>query len=120
MKIHDVAAIASSAVSAKSDRPATALVHDTDDARVVVFRLDAGQVVPLHSTDSSVMLTVVGGPGFISGPIDGTVTETEVDAGTIVAYQPGEVHGMRAGANVLVVVATIAPRPGTVRSAKVA
>lgn len=110
MKIHDVNAIADAAVSAKPDRPATALIHDSDDARVVVFRIDAGREVALHTSDSSVILTVVRGPGFISGPVDGVVRETEVNIGTIVAYEPGELHGMRADGTVFVVVATIAPR----------
>ena len=120
MKILDVSAIADAAVSGKPDRPATALIHDSDDARVVVFRIDAGQEVALHTSDSSVMLSVVQGPGFISGPVDGVVKETEVKTGTIVAYEPNELHGMRADGSIFVVVATIAPRPGTIRGAKVA
>ncbi len=120
MKIHDVMTIADSAVSVNADRAATAILHNSDDARVVVFRIDPGQAVPLHSSDSSVMLAVVQGPGFISGPVNGGVTETAVNTGTIATYEPGELHGMRAGSSRLVVVATIAPRPGVVRVAQVA
>jgi hypothetical protein len=33
-------------------------------------------------------------------------------AGDLVSYDTGEVHGMRAGDETLVLMATIAPRPG--------
>lgn len=120
MQIYDVPALADAAVSAKPDRAATAIVHDSDDARVVVFRLDPRQIVALHSSDSSVMLSVVRGPGYVSGLIDGAVSEIAVSSGAVVAYQPNEPHGMRAGPNVLVIVATIAPRPGLARASQVA
>lgn len=120
MAIYDVPALANAAVSAKPDRAATAMIHDSDDARVVVFRLDAGQIVALHSSDSSVMLSVVRGPGYVSGAMDGEVKETAVDTGAVVTYQPNEPHGMRAGASVFVLVATIAPRPGLARASHLA
>ena len=120
MKIHDVMTITDTAVSANADRAATAILHDSDDARVVVFRIDPGQTVPLHTSDSSVMLAVVQGPGFISGSVNGAMTETVVSAGAVITYEPGELHGMRAGTSKLVVVATIAPRPGVTRIARVA
>ncbi len=96
------------------------MIHDSDAARLVVFRLDAGQIVPLHSSDSSVMLSVVLGPGYVSGPVDGAVEETAVDTGAVIIYPPNELHGMRAGASVFILVATIAPGPGIVRGANVA
>lgn len=86
----------------------------------MIFRLDAGQTVPPHSSDSSVLLTVVRGPGYVSGSMDGEVKETAVDTGVVVTYLPNEVHGMRAGARVFIVVATIAPRPGVARASLVA
>ncbi len=120
MKIHDVTSVADTAVSARPDRAATAILHDSDDARVVVFRLDAGQIVPPHSSDSSVMLSVVLGPGYVSGLVDGAIKETAVATGAVITYAPNELHGMRAGASMFIVVATIAPRPGVVRVANVA
>jgi hypothetical protein len=44
------------------------------------------------------------------------VTEQQVGAGIIAAYEPGELHGMRADSGTLVIIATIAPRPGTTRT----
>ncbi|HEU4565055.1 MAG TPA: cupin domain-containing protein [Gemmatimonadaceae bacterium] len=99
---------ARAAVSARPDRPATALIHDSPDARVVVFRLDDGQQVPPHTSRSTVLLTVIAGRGTFSGA-DG---EQRLQPGDAVAYAPEEPHGFRADGGELVVMATIAPRPG--------
>jgi quercetin dioxygenase-like cupin family protein len=115
MQLHDVLGIADRAVSGNPDRPATAIVHDSADARFVVFRIDAGQTVPLHSSTSSVTLSVIHGSGIISGPVDGVVKEHAVKTGYVAAYEPGELHGMHAESGTMVVLATIAPRPGTSR-----
>ena len=120
MQISNSLEIAGRAVSANPDRASTAMLHDSDDARIVIFRIDAGQAVPLHSSDSTVLITVVSGSGFISGPVDGVVGEHQVSTGTIATYSPGELHGMRAETGTLVIVATIAPRPGTIRAPQVA
>jgi hypothetical protein len=74
----------------------------------------------LHTSDSTVILTVVSGSGFISGPIDGRVTEQQVEAGVIATYSPGELHGMRADGGTLIISATIAPRPGATRTVQAA
>jgi len=115
MQVYDALTVADHAVSGNPDRPATAILSDSTDARLIVFRIDAGQTVPLHTSTSTVILSVVRGAGIISGPVDGVVTEREVTVGNIVTYEPGELHGMRAVTGTLVVVATIAPRPGTAR-----
>jgi quercetin dioxygenase-like cupin family protein len=115
MQLHDVFAIADRAVSGSPDRPATAIVHDSVDARFVVFRLNAGQTVPLHSSTSSVTLSVIRGSGIISGPVDGVVKQHAVKTGDVATYEPGELHGMQAESVAMVVLATIAPRPGSNR-----
>lgn len=120
MQISNTFEIAGRAISANPDRASTAILLDSDDARIVVFRIDAGQGVPPHTSDSTVILTVVSGSGFVSGPVAGVITELQVSAGAIATYSPGELHGMRAEADNLVIVATIAPRPGTTRAAQVA
>lgn len=108
MRAYDVGAVAAGAVSNTPDRPAAALAHDHDDGRLVVFRLEPGQAVPVHTSTSSVFLSVVSGRGFVTGA-DG---ERPVEPGTIVAYDPREPHGMRAGDERLVIAALITPRPG--------
>lgn len=109
MKIHDTTTIANEAVAARPGRPATALVHDSPDARLVLFRIAPGEEVPPHTNSSSVILTVLQGSGVFRGP----TSESAVHAGTVVTYEPNELHGMCATTEQLVVLATIAPRPGT-------
>ena len=83
-------------------------MHDSADARVVLFRIDPGQQVPVHTSTSSVILTIVSG----SGTVAGAEGERSVRAGDIVGYAPSEPHGMRAHNEQLVIAAVIAPRPG--------
>lgn len=59
MKIYDAFALAAAAIAPNGGRPATTLVHDSGDARVVLFRLEPGQAVSVHTSSSTV---VVGGP----------------------------------------------------------
>lgn len=109
MKIYDAPALAASAASAHAGRPVMSLVHDSSDARVVLFRIEPGQQVPVHTNSSTVLLTVISGAGIVSGA-DG---ERAVKAGDIVAYGEREPHGMRAEAEAVIIAAVIAPRPGT-------
>jgi quercetin dioxygenase-like cupin family protein len=111
VKAYDLLAEAARAVSARADRPATAVVHDSADARLVIFRIEPGQTVAPHTNPSTVTLSVIAGSGNVSG----AEGERSVRAGQIVIYDPGELHGMRAGNEQLVILATIAPRPGTAR-----
>ena len=108
----DPQAAARAAVAAPG-RPATAVVHDTPDARLVVFRLAPGQQVPPHRNASSVMLTVLAGGGVLDGEEGGAPVSRDCAAGDVVAYAPNELHAMRAVARELLLLATITPRPGT-------
>ena len=109
MKVLDVRRAAREAVAANPTRPATAVVHDSADARLIVFRLSPGQAVAPHRNPSSVTLTVISGSGLTSGADD----EQRVTAGDVVTYDPNEIHGMRAVDEELVLLAAITPRPGT-------
>lgn len=113
MNVLDPRKAANDAVAANASRPATAIVHDSEDARLVVFRLAPGQAVAPHRSNSTVMLSVLGGSGFVSG----SEGERDVSAGDLVVYAPEEVHGMRAGDEELTLLATIAPRPGSIPNA---
>lgn len=108
MKVYDILAAADGAVSARADRPATTMLHDAPDVRLVAFRIAPGQAVPPHTNPSTVVLTVVRGSGFISG----REGERAVRAGDLAAYEPDEEHSMRAADEELVLLAAIAPRPG--------
>lgn len=107
MRAYHPGQAAAAAVAARPDRPATAMVHDSHDARLVVFRIEPGQQVVPHTSHSTVFLSVVEGTGVLSG----ADAEREVRAGDLVAYEPGEVHSMRAADEQLVLLAIIAPRP---------
>jgi quercetin dioxygenase-like cupin family protein len=107
VRTYDPAALARSALSAHPDRPATALVHDSPGARLVVFRIAPGQTVAVHTSSSTVVLHVLSGSGLVSG----AQGERAVEAGSLVAYDPDEPHGMRATSEELVLLAAITPRP---------
>jgi putative transcriptional regulator len=102
-------ATAARAAVANGGRPATAILHDAPDARLVVFRLAPGQAVPPHRNASTVTLSVLEGRGTLSGG-DG---ERACGPGDVVVYAPDELHGMRADDAELLLLATITPRPGT-------
>lgn len=108
MNVLDALAVARDAKSANPTRPATAIAHDSADARVVLFRLEPRQEVAVHTSKSSVVMVVLSGNGLVAG----AGGEREVRAGDIVAYAPEEPHGMRALDVQFVIAAIIAPRPG--------
>lgn len=109
MNVVNALAAAARAVSARPDRAATAMLHDSEDARFVVFRIAPGQSVPPHRNASSVTLVVLDGMGIVSG----ATGERIVSRGDLVTYDPLEVHGMRAASGTLELLAIIAPRQRT-------
>jgi quercetin dioxygenase-like cupin family protein len=108
MKLYDPAATARDTQPANPSRPAMAVLHDAPGARLLVFRIAAGQAVPVHTTASTVVLHVLSGTGLVHG----AEGERPVGPGAVVAYEPREPHGMSATTGELVVLAVIAPRPG--------
>lgn len=109
MKTIETRLAAAEAVAASPTRPATSVISDTPDARLVVFRIAPGQAVAPHRNASTVILTVLAGSGIVSGGD----AERGVSTGDVVVYEPNEMHGMRAEGQELVLLATITPRPGT-------
>lgn len=109
MLVLDPTATARATPALSSARPATATVLDWPDARLVTFRLAPGQAVPPHRNASTVLLAVLGGSGLVTG----AGGERRCHAGDLVAFAPNEVHGMRAEAEELLLLAAITPRPGT-------
>ncbi|HEX6560365.1 MAG TPA: hypothetical protein VF021_12905 [Longimicrobiales bacterium] len=90
----------------RTDRHATALLHDDSNVRIVAFTLAAGQEVAVHTSKSTVAVHVVGGSGAFIGDV-----EDLLSVGQSAVYEPGEPHGMRAGAEGLHFVAFITPSP---------
>jgi quercetin dioxygenase-like cupin family protein len=113
MKTLDPRRAAREAVAASASRPATAVIDDSPDARLIVFRLAPGQAVPPHRNASTVHLAVLEGTGMLLGEEDGAPRERACAAGDLVVYAPNELHGMRAGDTELLLLATITPRPGS-------
>lgn len=107
MNVYHAPEAAAAAVSANASRPATALIHDSADARVVLFRIEPGQQVAEHKSSSTVVLVVISGAGIVSG----ATGDCEVSTGDIIAYGVNEPHGLRANEQPFVVAAVIAPRP---------
>lgn len=84
----------------------TRLIHDSDDARIVVFGLLPGQVVPAHTSTSTVLMQVVSGQGrFGVGDV-----EQNVGPGEAAVCPPNVPHSMAAETE-MIVLAVIAPRP---------
>lgn len=109
MNVQDAMALAAGAVAAHPTRPGTMVIHDSADARVVLFRIEPGQAVAVHTNPATVLLTVLSGRGFVSGRNG----EQEVKEGDFAAYEPHEPHGMRADESQLLILAVIAPRPSS-------
>src|SRR5687768_8081818 len=106
MQIYDTRSLAAAAVAARADRPATAVVHDSSDVRLVVFRIRPGQQVATHTNASTVVLTVMEGAGVVTG----AEGERAVSAGDVIAFAPREPHGMRSIDVDFILIAAIAPR----------
>ena len=88
------------------DRPVSKLLYDSEEMRIVVFGLNAGQEIPPHTTSSRVVLHVVQGKGdFLTGS-----GERPAHAGAFVVTEPNEPHGLKANEKT-VLLAVIAPRP---------
>jgi quercetin dioxygenase-like cupin family protein len=92
----------------RPDRPATRVLHDEPNLRVIAFHLLPGQIVPPHRSTSTVLVQVVTGRGrFI-----GEDAEATLGTGESAVYRPGETHSIAALDEPLVFHAVIAPRPG--------
>lgn len=103
MNIIDSLDAALRAVSANPTRPAMAVIQDAPAVRLVVFRIEPGQEVAVHTSDATVVLTVLAGHGTVSG--GGELRA--VGPGSVVTYAPREPHGMRAGSERFCLMATI-------------
>lgn len=108
MKIHEVLRAATTAVAARPDRAAMAIIHDSADVRLVVFRIEPGQQVATHTNASTVVLSILEGTGIVTG----AQGDHTAKPGDIITFEPREPHGMRATGERFILVATIAPRPG--------
>lgn len=99
--------LATAAPEARPDRPATAILHDEPNVRVIAFHLSAGQRVPPHDSASTVVVQVISGTGTFTG--DGA--RAVLGPGESAVYAPGERHAIEAGEEALHFIALVTPRP---------
>jgi quercetin dioxygenase-like cupin family protein len=92
---------------ARQERPATEILHDEADTRVVAFHLLPGQQIPPHRSRSTVMVQVTAGSGTFHGD-DGGV---RLGMGESAIFSPNEVHAIDAGDEPLRFIAILTPRP---------
>lgn len=116
MIVLDPKSVARGAIAVAAARPATALLFDSPDMRLIVFRLKPGTAVPVHTSESSVMLTVLEGEGIIRDGLEERVCRV----GDVVCFAPREPHGMAATNEEFLLLATITPRPGERHAASAA
>lgn len=89
------------------ERVVSKVLHSCQDMRVILFSLGPGQELAPHTSSSSVCLHVVEGDGTLLVGDDWAPAAV----GTMRFYPPGEIHGIRAMTEPMVVLATLAPRP---------
>lgn len=94
--------------ASRAERPASEILHDEANVRVIAFHLLPGQGIPPHKSDSTVLVQVVSGSGRFHGEESAEV----LSSGQSAVYAPGEMHAMYAGDEPLRFLAIIAPRPG--------
>ncbi|HEX6051561.1 MAG TPA: cupin domain-containing protein [Gemmatimonadaceae bacterium] len=98
----------SHASTIRREGPSVSILHDSPDARVVLFTFRPGQGVPLHRTPSAVTLRVIRGRGILTRLDD----QRTVWEGTKVAIEPHEAYAVRADdRETMTVLATISPSP---------
>jgi quercetin dioxygenase-like cupin family protein len=97
----------SHAAALRREGPTVSILHDSADARVVLFTFRPGQGVPLHRTPSAVTLRVLRGRGVLT-----RVNEQRIVLeGSKIAIAPHEAYAMRADREPLTVIAIITPSP---------
>ena len=93
-------------ISFLSAQPKKELIFNSKNMRVVLFNIAAGQEVPLHTSESEVLMYLVEGKGCF------TVGERlePVESGSFVVCKENEPHGMKADMP-MTVLAVISPSP---------
>ena len=109
MNAYSTLRAARAAVAPHSDRPASAILLDTPDVRLLVFRIPPGTAIPAHRNRSYVTITVLEGHGTLSGEQHGSPVDRYCTTGDVVVYTPNELHSMCAAETELLLLVTITP-----------
>ena len=100
--------VLSAGPESRPDRPATAVLYDAPDARVVGFHLLPGQRVAEHRSPSTVTIHITEGAGTFIG----ANMTMRLEAGQVAVYAPDEIHAIEAHSTAVRFLAIITPRPG--------
>lgn len=93
------------------EHPVKQILHESDDLRMALLCMEAGQEVPPHAAPSRVIIQVLEGEGeFILGQ-----ETARGSAGRIFQCDPDVPHGARALTR-LSVLAVVAPNPGSLKA----
>jgi quercetin dioxygenase-like cupin family protein len=92
----------------RAERPATAVLHDEPNVRVVGFHLLADQEIAPHRSPSTVTVQVLEGEGLFRG--DGG--EVTLRTGQTMVFAPNETHAMKPVGGALRFLAILSPSPG--------
>lgn len=93
----------------RAERPASMILHDEPNVRVVAFRLEPGQEIKPHRSTSTVLVQVVEGAGTFTGEDDSAL----LAPGEGAVYEPGELHSIRADVVPLRFLAFLTPSPAS-------
>lgn len=83
--------------------PNKKVLYDSPELASILISLKGGQEIPRHTVSSEVVMHVVTGNGNFYVGND----EPDVKAGSLVVCRPNEAHGMKAGSDMVVLVAKV-------------
>lgn len=83
--------------------PNKKILYDSPEMVSILISLKGGQEIPRHIIKPEVVMHVVSGTGKFYVGND----EPEVKAGSLVVCKPNEAHGMKAGSDMVVLLAKV-------------
>jgi quercetin dioxygenase-like cupin family protein len=93
--------------ASRADRPATALLYEDVNARIVSFHLLPDQEVAPHRSRSTVVVQVLEGEGLFQGD----AREVRLTTGQTAVFDPDEMHAIKSVGGSLRFLAVLSPRP---------
>ncbi len=92
----------------KEERPYSERILETEHFLLIHFYLKKGQIIPMHTSPSAVIVTVLQGKGKFF--YDTQNQYKELSCGETIKYEPDEPHGFEAIED-MIVQAVIIPKP---------
>ncbi len=92
----------------KEDKPFSEKILETNEFLVIHFYLKKGQKIPMHTSPSTVFVSVLKGTGIFFYQTENQFKELKT--GDSIKYEPEEPHGFKA-LDDMIVQAVIVPKP---------